>query len=132
MKKLTGRELDVMRILWAENESLTAKEILSKFNDDKISIFTIQNALKSLHRNSFIEIASIQVINKANTRKYAPLIFADDYAVDQFKNLFPKNKKKSSIYEMTFALVKSEGKNSEEDALNEIERMIQDYRQEKE
>ncbi|OCN04290.1 hypothetical protein A4S06_11600 [Erysipelotrichaceae bacterium MTC7] len=131
MKRLTGRELDIMKVLWSEDDSLTATEILSRIDDEKISIFTVQNTLKTLLNKEYIEISSITIVNKTNARKYSPLVSADEYAVDQFKSLFPKSKKDNPIYEMTLALVKSESNQSEEEMLNEIEKMIQERREEK-
>lgn len=43
---LTGRQLDVMQILWASEKPLIASEILKR--NETLNIHTVQSVLKSL------------------------------------------------------------------------------------
>jgi len=129
LKKLTGRELDIMQVIWSENRPIIATDILSKINDDKISIFTVQNNLKSLVRNGFIKINSFTIVNKSNTREYVATISADEYAVECFKSNFPRYKKKEpTLSELMLSLLKVESDNSNDEELEKIEKLIDEER----
>jgi predicted transcriptional regulator len=123
---LSKRELEIMQVLWNEKEPLIATKILSKINDDRLSIFTVQNTLKTLMDEGFIGIASFTIVNKSNTRKYAAIISDDEYAVSQFKNHFPKKGNGASLSELMLSLLKVERKNTNKKDLEEITNIIKE------
>ena len=124
-KKLTGRELDVMRVLWSTDEPLIATDIHEEIEDDKLSVFTVQNSLKSLMEKGYIEIASFTIVNKSNTRKYSATISADEYAVFQYKSHFPKQGKDITLSDLMLSLLKVEKNQVNEIELREIKKMIE-------
>lgn len=123
---LTKRELEIMQVLWGEQEPLIATEILSKINDDALSIFTVQNTLKTLRIEGFIGIASFTIVNKSNTRKYSATISDDEYAVMQFKHHFPKKGKDTSLLDLMLSLLKVERNNANKKDFEEITNVIRE------
>ena len=56
--KLSGRELDVMNVLWESDKALTAKEISER--DSSLSINTVRMVVKGLLNKEFIKVSAVQ------------------------------------------------------------------------
>lgn len=79
MKKivtLSGRELDIMKILWNEDTALGASEIAQL---GSLSINTVQAVLKSLLQRKFIKVADIVYSGTVLSRRYAAELTANSY-----------------------------------------------------
>ncbi|WP_156991163.1 BlaI/MecI/CopY family transcriptional regulator, partial [Caproicibacter fermentans] len=90
--KLTNRELEIMKVLWKSNNSLTATEISELTEDSNFSIFSVQNTIKSLLSKKVIEVSSYTKVYKTNAREYKPLLSANDFATMQFTHYFDPSK----------------------------------------
>jgi predicted transcriptional regulator len=79
--KLTDKELEVMRLLWASKEPLTTSGII-KMSEDRTwkehSIFVMMNRLIS---KGAIELTSFIPTMTKTARAYRPLLSAEDYFV---------------------------------------------------
>lgn len=75
--KLTGRQFDVMEILWSSNKPLIASEIVSR--DDSLNINTVQSVLKKLLEKKYVDVAEIVYSGTVLTRSYKPLVALNDY-----------------------------------------------------
>lgn len=122
--KLTRRELEVMQVLWKANKALTATEIFDLLADGGLSIFSIQNTLKSLFSKKMIEVSSYTKVYKTNAREYKPSLNADDYAVMQFTHYFSSNGT-PNLPNLVATLLKYEDEKSEESIIRELEKLIQ-------
>lgn len=122
--RLTNRELEIMRIFWGSNKPLTATEIFNLMDDKNISIFSVQNAIKSLFLKKVIEVSSYTKVYKANAREYRPLINSNDYAVMQFSHYFDPNKK-TPLPHLVSTLLKLENTDNELNVIEELEQTLE-------
>lgn len=66
MKILTGREFEVMKVIWDANKSLSVGEIQNKLPD--LSIYSVQQVLRKLLKDGFVYIEKSKIQVKALTR----------------------------------------------------------------
>ena len=71
MKILTGREFEVMKVIWDANKSLSVGEIQNKLPD--LSIYSVQQVLRKLLKDGFVYIEKSKIQVKALTRFFAPI-----------------------------------------------------------
>lgn len=83
--KLTGRQLDVMKIIWDSADSLSASQIVSK--NSSLNINTVQSVLKKLLEKSFISVSDIVYSGTVLTRTYKPEVPIEAYIVDNFADV---------------------------------------------
>lgn len=81
-KQLSGRELEIMKILWSSKKPLVASDIY-KINPE-ISINTIHQVLKTLLKKEFIQVDDIVYSGTVLTRSYVSSISLVDYIKDNF------------------------------------------------
>lgn len=119
--KLSGRELDVMNVLWEADRSLIAKDIIEL--NPLLSINTVQSVLKALLKKNYIKIAGIVYSGTVLTRSYMPVLSVDEYMI----NLMTKgmNKQVSTVGIMA-ALLKKE--KNEEQTIEKLEKMLEEYK----
>lgn len=110
---LTGRQLDVMQILWASEKPLIASEILKR--NETLNIHTVQSVLKSLVEKQYIKVADITYSRTVLCRSYIPIITARDY-MDQS---IPEDVMLNTQTSIVAALIKHE------DAENIMDELLQ-------
>lgn len=118
MKKvLSGRELEVMKILWASEKPLVASEVASA--DSSLSINTIHSVLKTLLKNKYIKVADIVYSGTVLTRSYAPIVTLADYLKDNF------------FFASTLTAVSSFiEKENDEEVIDELDKLLKKKRRE--
>lgn len=121
--KLTKRELEVMRIFWGTENALTAVEVLNYYKDTNMSIFNIQNILRSLLSKGAIEVSAYSRVLKTTARNYRPILTANDYATIQFLHNFPQNEK-PQFFRLVATLLKLEKDENELETIKKLEEMI--------
>ncbi len=84
-KKLTKRQLDVMKILWASEGPMTVSSI--KKSNPSLNINTVRSAVQTLLKNEYIEIADIVYSGTVLSRSYKPIISAEEYISDNFSDI---------------------------------------------
>ena len=111
--KLSNKELDVMRILWATKTDLSITEFIQQ--DPSLSTSTVQVALRSLLKKYYIRVANIVQHSKVLARTYLPCLTETEYMMDRFRE--------SSLKTDTFfaALVEEE---EDAETLDAMERII--------
>lgn len=82
---LSKRELDIMKVMWSENKSLTASYIAKKSN---ISISTVHTAINKLLIKNMIVVDEIIYSGKVLCRCYKPTISAVNYDMRKLANSF--------------------------------------------
>lgn len=120
--KLSGRELDVMNVLWEAKEPIIAKDI-ANYNS-LLSINTVQPVLKSLLKKEYIKVAEIIYSGKALTRSYAAVLTADEYMLHQISN--GVNSKQITTEGIVAALFKME--EMEDETLDRLEGILKQRR----
>lgn len=68
--KLTGREMDILNILWVAENPLIASDIAKE--DETLTINTVQATLRKLLQKQLIEVADIVYSGTVLTRSYRP------------------------------------------------------------
>lgn len=82
LPKISGREKDVMSILWRIEKPLTASSIAEAGG---VSINTVQAALRNLVKKKYIEVAQIVYSGTVLSRSYQAIVSAEEYAADQLQ-----------------------------------------------
>lgn len=120
-KRITKKQLEIMKILWSSDKPLIASEILKK--NDSLNINTVQACLRALVNKQFIKVADIVYSGTVLTRSYTPIVTQDEYLDFAYQDIVGKGKSTSLIA----SLIDSETSPEE---LDLIEKMIQQKKQE--
>lgn len=118
--KLSGRELDIMNVLWEAQKPLIAKDIVFRSN---LSINTVQCALKGLLKKNYIKVAEIVYSGTVLTRSYEPVFTAEDYTVNLITKRICKHISSEGIMA---ALLKQE---EDEQIIEKLEALLQEYKE---
>ena len=116
-KRITKKQLEIMKILWSSDKPLIASEILKR--NDSLNINTVQ----ALVNKQFIKVADIVYSGTVLTRSYTPIVTQDEYLDFAYQDIVGKGKASSLIA----SLIDSETSPEE---LDLIEKMIQQKKQE--
>lgn len=119
IKPLSKREKEIMDILWNASEPLTASEIIAQ--NSALKVPTVQAVLKKLLNERLVEVADVVYSGNVLSRRYRPLISADEYAPVEYERLA----KSLSVTQLFSALLGSTKPSLEEIA--EIEKILSDY-----
>ena len=111
-KKLSKRQLDVMKVLWNHSSPMVASDIVSG-----------SPALKVLLKKNLIEVADIVYSGTVLSRSYRPLISRDEYFNTEYKDIIGT----SSTSSLIAAFIKEEQDASE---LERLEQIIQKRKKE--
>ena len=114
MEQLTKKERFVMDVLWNSKIALSASEIM-EVSKGKLNINTIQQVLRHLLNNDFIEVSEYGFNKKSIMRKYKPVVSQAKYI-----NAFISGKNR---FEVLCGLVDQE---EDIDSLNELQKFIDD------
>ena len=120
-KRITKKQLEIMKILWSSDKPLIASEILKR--NDSLNINTVQACLRALVNKQFIKVADIVYSGTVLTRSYTPIVTQDEYLAFAYQDIVGKGKSTSLIA----SLIDSETSPEE---LDLIEKMIQQKKQE--
>lgn len=120
-KRITKKQLEIMKILWSSDKPLIASEILKR--NDSLNINTVQACLRALVNMQFIKVADIVYSGTVLTRSYTPIVTQDEYLDFAYQDIVGKGKSTSLIA----SLIDSETSPEE---LDLIEKMIQQKKQE--
>lgn len=82
--KLTNREYDILRILWASGEPLTASGIVEHGNG--LPINTVQAMLKRLLKRDLIHVEQIVYSGTVLSRSYRPSLSQEDFEMKRYVN----------------------------------------------
>ena len=112
-KKLSKRQLDVMKVLWDHSSPMVASDIVN--GSPALNINTAQSCLKVLKEN-LIEVADIVYSGTVLSRSYRPLISRDEYFNTEYKDIIGT----SSTSSLIAAFIKEEQDASELERLEQI------------
>ena len=117
-KRITKKQLEIMKILWSSDKPLIASEILKR--NDSLNINTVQRALVN---KQFIKVADIVYSGTVLTRSYTPLVSREDFLGTACQDIIGKAKVSSLIA----SLIDTETNLSE---LEELEKLIEQKKEE--
>ena len=110
-QQLTGKESEILWILWGSDKPLIASEIVKL--QEGLSINTVQTVLRSLMKKGLIEIAEIVYSGTVLCRSYRTTPLSAQYKIDRFTEQYQSLTKKISPTSIFAALVESEGNEAE-------------------
>ena len=122
MESLTTSEEQVMRIIWKLKKALV-RDVLNSFQAPKPPYTTLASIMKQLETKGYLAHK-----NYGNTHEYYPLVSKYDYQTKSFNQLV-KNYFEGSAKNVLSFMVK-EKKLTEKD-LEELERLVRDYKKDK-
>ncbi len=76
---LTGRERDILNILWNSEDGMIASEVAEQRED--LTINTVQAVLKKLLKREFIKVQEIVYSGTVLSRKYCPALSEAEFRV---------------------------------------------------
>lgn len=126
--KLTGREMDILNILWQAEQPLVASEI-AKW-DDTLTINTVQATLRKLLKKELVEVADIVYSGTVLSRSYRPTEASRNLAIQEFSSQFRSFHKMIPIPKFVASLLGQE--TNATIALEEIEHLEEVIAKEKE
>lgn len=121
--KLTGRQLEIMNILWESEKPLTITQMFER--NSSISINTYRAMVKELLKRKYIEVDNI-IINKNNifSRSYKPTFTADEYMTYQLAHEINKTVSPECIVATLL-----DTRSYDEETIDRLENIIQQYRE---
>lgn len=82
-KKFTGRDIDIMQILWDAPDSMTALEIVNQHPD--LTMNTVQAVLRKLLKHELVKINRIVYSGTVLSRSFAPAVSSEEFVILQMK-----------------------------------------------
>ena len=126
-KRLTDSEQQVLDLLWDREDALTSSEIVEYCENRTWKESYIHILINSLLKKNMIEVAGFKKTTKNYARTFRPTMTREDYSILQLK----QNQKISShtLSHLFCAMLEEE---TDERVLDELARMIEEKRKEKE
>ena len=85
MRKLTKKQLEVMKVLWDNNRPMISSEI--EKSDPSFNTNTVQACLRELLKKGYIQVADIVYSGTVLTRSYLPTFTKTDYLKDACREI---------------------------------------------
>lgn len=127
-QNLSGREMDILNILWQAERPLVASDIAKE--DETLTVNTVQATLRKLLKKELVKVADIVYSGTVLCRSYLPTEASKNLALQEFSAQFHSFKKMVSIPRFVAALLGQETDSSV--ALEEIEHLEEIIAEEKE
>lgn len=125
--KLTGREMDIMNILWNSQKPLIASEIAEYRSD--LTINTVQAVIRKLLKYQLIEVADIVYSGTVLSRSYKPSISSEEYAVHKVTSDYLAFQKCLSKSKLVSALLDTEESTDKAlTTIEELQKMLIEYK----
>lgn len=128
-KSLTRSEEELMELFWTHDRPFTSVEILKIDSDNSWSANYLQNMLRSLLNKDMIKVCGSIQYGTQYARQFAPVMKREEYVA---KIAMAKGIEKSSIADVTVALVKEAGDKDDKELIKELEVIIKELREHEE
>lgn len=126
--RLTKSEEDLMALFWNENRPLTSVEIIELSKEKTWSGQYVHKILKSLEKQELITVCGQVQYGSQYARQFKVVLSAEEVAA---RSIMSQGFSKSAIAKIAVALVK-ETKGSDDDSndelVEELEKMLEDYK----
>lgn len=125
-KKFTGRDLDILQILWDAPDSLTALEIVKE--DSDLTINTVQAVLRKLLKKGLIKVNRIVYSGTVLSRSFSPAISSEDFIILQVKEQIKEINNINKISLIAALLEEETDRQKVLKEIEELENMLSDYK----
>ncbi|MDD7388977.1 MAG: BlaI/MecI/CopY family transcriptional regulator [Lachnospiraceae bacterium] len=126
--KLTPRDLDVLSVLWDSDRPMTASEITAA--NPALNKNTVQPVLRKLLKNELVQVADIVYSGTVLSRSYVPSVSRQEVSLYRLSSEYrqlEKDVSKASF--VSFLLKTEENQEKFQKDLNELEELLESYRQ---
>lgn len=117
-RRFTGRDLDILQILWNASDSMTALEIVKQHPE--LTMNTVQAVLRKLLKEGLIKINRIVYSGTVLSRSFTSVISPEEFVILQMKENI---KEISTINKKSFVTALFEDETDTEKTLKEIEEL---------
>lgn len=117
---LTKSELEIMELLWKENEPLTSSQIIDMSVDRSWKKSYVHLLLNSLLEKGMVEVVGFVKTTKNYARTFKAKVAKEDYSVGRFTSMH--SFEQSDIPKIVSALIQ---KTDDEALISELEQMIE-------
>lgn len=117
-RRFTGRDLDILQILWNASDSMTALEIVKQHPE--LTMNTVQAVLRKLLKEGLIKINRIVYSGTVLSRSFTSVISPEEFVILQMKENI---KEISTINKKSFVSALFEDETDTEKTLKEIEEL---------
>ena len=125
---LSETELDIMQILWEEEEALSRPEILSKMPDKDWNPNSIHQVLNSMMKKNVLKVAGMVRCGRVYGRTYAPNITRQDLINADVARILPHSTVNEQALGVLAALIDQE--DIDVSTLREMEKLLEKRRKE--
>ena len=123
--KLTNRELEVMRILWAAEKPLMVSEIVQK--DKNGTIYSVQRIIQNLIKKDMVAVEGIAYNKKALGRTFKPLVSSEVIELSNIQEMLGNMVSKDiTASHLIAALLPSDNDEKTLNELNNLEEIIRE------
>ncbi len=123
--KLTNRELEVMRILWAAEKPLMVSEIVQK--DKNGTIYSVQRIIQNLIKKDMVAVEGIAYNKKALGRTFKPLVSSEVVELSNIQEMLGNMVSKDiTASHLIAALLPSDNDEKTLNELNNLEEIIRE------
>ncbi len=128
VNKLTKRQLDIMRILWASEIPMKASEIAQV--NGGCSIDSVQPIIKSLIKKGLVEVDEVVYSRNVLARKFKATVSADSIEMGLIKNVLGDLVSKNiTASRLVAAFLPEDNDDKTLEELNELEQLIKERKE---
>lgn len=125
--RLTGRDMDILDILWNSENPMTASQITEA--KDGLTINTVQSVLRKLLKLELVEVADIVYSGTVLCRSYRASVSAQEIALSRFVSESRRLSDGISPSSFVAALLDTEtDKEARAKEIQKLEHLLQDYK----
>lgn len=117
-RRFTGRDLDILQILWNASDSMTALEIVKQYPE--LTMNTVQAVLRKLLKEGLIKINRIVYSGTVLSRSFASVISPEEFVILQMKE---NVKIISTVNKIAFVTALFEDETDTEKVITELEEL---------
>lgn len=117
--RITNSEMQILEVLWDENEALTSSEIVGVSENRTWKSSSVHLLLNSLLKKNLVQVAGFKKTTKNYARTFEPAMTREEYSLYQLQR---EQKKNTKVFSRLFNTFVSEEVNST--TLHELSDMI--------
>lgn len=127
--RLTDSEVEVMEVLWANGNPMRVRNIIETLNRKEWADSNYYRIINSLERKKAIEVVGSVLTVRAHARLYRPTIGREEYSLSTLENAPVMTQ--NTITTMVSSFIKKSDKETAEQLMSDLEKIIDDMRKEK-
>lgn len=123
---LSETELDIMQLLWEENNGLSRPEILSRLEGKDWNPNSIHQVLNSMMKKGVLQVDGMARCGKIYGRTYMPTMTQQEFLARRTQEITPGLTTKERILGVVAALANQEGLDAE--TIQELEQLLEAHK----